>query len=360
MLADNNSPFAAVAFEQVHRDGQRMAVVAARARYALSPDGSLARSTEPEIVLSDVYDGPPHNAPLLRASDLMPFRPFADVTVLAQAHAPDNAARAAWNVGVKIDDRAAVLRVNGPREWRPESGPGGERFVLGPAKPSLVAPIDYRAAAGGRAIGDPKGWAEPRNPIGPGLIDDKYTSTRHSYAAPTIESPDAPIVDPLARPEPQGFGPIAPSWAQRLRFAGTYDEEWRERRHPRLPADFDYRFHQVAHPSLVQPGYLRAGARISLGRLAPGDAPIEFRIPDEEPYAIFKWIDGREVVAAMNRDGLHVDMRGPPPWRVDVAFRVWIEVCPRFLKADLGFTDAVGAATLPGCGEFGLMEGARA
>ena len=79
-------------------------------------------------------------------------------------------------------------------------------------------------------------------------------------------------------------------------------------------------------------------------------------MPDLEPYAHFQWIDGREVFARLNRDGLHIDLRGEPPWPVAIKFRGWIEACPRFLRVDAGFTDAAGAARLPVSREFGLAE----
>ncbi|KIU27885.1 hypothetical protein SR39_27355 [Methylobacterium radiotolerans] len=64
------------------------------------------------------------------------------------------------------------------------------------------------------------------------------------------------------------------------------------------------------------------------------------------------------MTARMNRDGLHIDMRTEPPWTVDVTFRVWIEICPRFQKVDLIHADSRGAGGLPASGEFGLEEAA--
>ena len=111
-----------------------------------------------------------------------------------------------------------------------------------------------------------------------------------------------------------------------------------------------------APAALRQPGYLAAGAWIVLGRLTQGVDVVSFALPDLEPFAHFRWRDGREVIARMNRDGLHLDLRGPPPWRVAITFRAWVEICPRFHLLDLALTDAAGAATLPVSGEHGLEE----
>ena len=356
MLADNQSPFAAVGFEQVHRDGQRMAVAAVRACYTLHPDGRLTRAAESTLSLSDSFEGPPQTTPLIRTSDLVGFKPAADVTVRAKAHAPHGEPARFWTVGVRVGARSVVLGVHGARRWLPVGPETAPAFVLSDAEPALERPLDWCHAAGGRVIGDPRGDADARNPIGPGLIDARYTSARHAYDAPTIDSPAAPVIDPFARPEPQGFGAVPPSWAGRLRFAGTYDEAWKNGRAPRLPADFDYRFHNVAPAGLTVANYLPANERITLGRLTPGGGSLTFHLPDEEPYAVFKWVDGREVIARMNRDGLHVDLAGEPPWPVEITFRTWIEVCPRFQKLDLGITTAAGAADLPVAREHGLAE----
>ncbi len=47
--------------------------------------------------MSDVYAGDPHRTPLLRANDLVGYRPHADVTVLGSAHAPGGRPAASWD-----------------------------------------------------------------------------------------------------------------------------------------------------------------------------------------------------------------------------------------------------------------------
>ena len=43
-----------------------------------------------------------------------------------------------------------------------------------------------------------------------------------------------PVGDPLKRPAPVGFGPLAPHWQPRCDFAGTYDQAWQQDRYPVL------------------------------------------------------------------------------------------------------------------------------
>jgi hypothetical protein len=94
MLGKNNTPFAAIAFEQMHRDGDRMAVIAVRGRYKLSADGRLAIAAKQEIVLADEYQGDPPKAALTKVSDLTPFRPAADITVQGVSYPPGEIGRA--------------------------------------------------------------------------------------------------------------------------------------------------------------------------------------------------------------------------------------------------------------------------
>jgi hypothetical protein len=137
-----------------------------------------------------------------------------------------------------------------------------------------------------------------------------------------------------------------------------FDDGWLRRDHSHLPRDFRYRFYQVAHPKLIFRKYFPVGLRISAVNLARDHRQADCRLPDEEPLARFQWVDGREVIARMNWDGLHIDMRNEPPWTVDVTFRVGIEICPRFQKVDVIAADTRSAGGLPASGESGLEEAA--
>ncbi len=42
------------------------------------------------------------------------------------------------------------------------------------------------------------------------------------------------------------FGPIGRSWQQRIKWAGTYDDQWMRHQYPFLPNDFDEHYFQAA------------------------------------------------------------------------------------------------------------------
>src|ERR1700685_3114728 len=105
MLGKNNTPFAAIAFEQMHRDGDRMAVIAVRGRFELSADGRLAVAAKQEIVLADENEGDPLKTALVKVSDLVPFKPAADITVQGVSYPPHGETSNGWSFGIAIEDR---------------------------------------------------------------------------------------------------------------------------------------------------------------------------------------------------------------------------------------------------------------
>lgn len=336
MLARNDTPFAALAFEQVHRDGYSMAVIVARGIYALSKSGELTLAGEQKLVLADEYEGDPHETPLVRVGDLIPFKPKADITVIGAAYPPGGEPSARWRSGIKVADHAYLLRVHGNRVWEPTAPAAPARsWRLGQAGAIGHASLDYRHAAGGPVIGDPMRGESRFNPRGGGILHPEHTPAETRLTAPVIDSEEQPVTDPFAEPEPQGTAPIPPFWRFRRQYAGTYDEAWKRHRHPQLPEDFDYRFYQTAHPKLIYPGYLRGDEPVKLAGLVPGGGRLDFDLPFVLPYAHFVWTDGRHEWARLNLDGLHLDLRGDPPWRVDLTWRAWHAICPRFFKIDL-------------------------
>lgn len=330
MLGCNATPFAALGFEQAHRDGTDMGVLAVRGRYQISTGGSLEAARDQDLVLVDEYEGDPHKTPLLRAADLIPFKPATDISILGKAYAPKGEAMTEWLAGVRIGKLAHVVRAVGRRHW---SWNGGS-WQLSAAEPTTEVALDYRLAASDQSmdgVGDPK---VPANPIGVRQPSRRITNEEHALPTAMIDSSNDDYSDAFTERVPQGLSPIPPFWRMRQQFAGTYDEDWLANRHPRLPADFDYRFYQSAHPDLIYPGYLNGNELAELARLVPGGGTLRFCLPGIQPVARYRWRDGREVSLLMNLDGLHIDLR-ELPYRVDITWRSWLPICPNFLCIEL-------------------------
>ncbi|TDK28912.1 DUF2169 domain-containing protein, partial [Rhizobium deserti] len=217
--------------------------------------------------------------------------------------------------------------------------------------------LDYRHAASDQSVdgdGDPE---VPANPIGVKRPPRNGGDRTDAVPAASIDSDIDDYSDPFVARLPQGLSPVPPFWRLRQRFAGTYDEEWVANRHPRLPADFDYRFYQSAHPDLIYPGYLIGDETAEFARLTPGGGTLRFTLPGIQPLARYRWRDGREVTLRMNLDGLHLDLRAAP-YTVDITWRSWLPICPNFLCIELSAEPLVAMLTsdLPRPALNGLKE----
>lgn len=352
MLHDNNTPFAALAFDQWHPNGATMAVISARACILVNPDGSQAYVPDVELVLADEFAGDPHKTALRMVNDLIPFKPSADVTLAARLQAAEPMDELVGDV--RVGGRVAQLRGRGERTWFYD-----RRWRLSDPDPIQSVDVCYTKASGGRIIGDPDGEVDVANPIGAGVVHAEFTPQSREFAAPQIEAIGDPVTEDINRqPRAVGFGPVPPWWARRLAFAGTYDKDWEDNVHPRLPKDFDYRHYQIAPTDLVLDQYLMPGMAVQTTGLRAEGAAFGFQIPDIVPVARFSFTDGREVRARLHIDGLHLDLQHDVPV-YDLTFRAWIETCPSLYRVDLDVMTLKDAAGLylPVSGLEGLVEG---
>ncbi|WP_180899179.1 DUF2169 family type VI secretion system accessory protein [Martelella soudanensis] len=345
MLDRNTTGFAAIGFEQTHRDGGPMGVVAVRGCYDLSADGSLTLAPTQELVLADEYEGDPQARPLIRCSDLVPFRPKADITVLTRTYPRAADTATGWKTGVKLGDHAYVIDVTGDRRWS-FSESGG--WQLAPPNSLSRTLVDYRIAASDTVEGAPPDDSIPDNPLGARRLEARYLDQEKTWPHPMLfsasDTQGREAMD--ARHEVAGFAPVPPFWRLRQQYAGTYGKAWLENRHPRLPEDFDYAFYQYANPRLIYPGYLKGDEEVFLAAVLPGGRNLVFNLPGVRPVAHYQWIDDREVFVRLNCDGVHVDTR-EEPFTVAITWRAWLPVCPQFFKIDLFAGSLDEARTYP-------------
>jgi hypothetical protein len=324
---DNRLPFSAFAFRQFDRDGGLDCVVAMRGTF-LHRQGEVldvARIQEP-FQWEDVYDGDPHAGIMLRQSDLVPEKPGTDVTFIGDAYAPDGRPARRWDVSLEVGALQKRLSVSGERFWEPVTRDAWAGFsarepkrvlkdwrLREPAE-ALTVPVAWNHAYGGAIArtgeGDPAtADVEPNNPLGCGIVNLDMPGDA-PVAAPRLAANDADLSDWRQTQEPQGFGPISPWWRFRQQYAGTYDDDWLDNRHPLLPEDFDPRFWQCAHPDLIATPHLNgdeayrlthlhANHPVASGRLPGWTFGVECRIGD-----IAQW-------HVMALDGVHFD------WRTD-------------------------------------------
>ncbi len=236
----NNTPYAVEEAILTDADGRELFVAVVKASFRWRPDASLEPLAEVvPLAIADVYAGKPEKSGLLTAAEVTLPKPKVDVLLAGEIipRAPVEELDCSLEVGRQL---RKTLRVFGDRYWRPSAG----RSVL-PSRPKPFSrmPIAWERSFGGTDPDDPA-VIDRRNPIGRGIC--KQTKTLEGHPAPNFEDPNLPISDPLKRPRPVGFGPVAPHWQPRSDLAGTYDERWKEERFPLLPLNFDRRFLNAA------------------------------------------------------------------------------------------------------------------
>lgn len=290
------------------------------------------------MMFDDECYGEVNVSSLWHPSDLVPVKPKTDVIVNAIAYAPGGKPLPSWACGIAIEgseiSHAKYLRVTGPRKWLPTWKrllTGREKnewhrhrrwfegWRLSDPEPIVSLPLRYEHAFGGLL---PMGKDEagrvlidtnPCNPLGCGWIDQKWTDHTQSQPAPQIEAADEPIADAYEIYAPQSLGPIPPAWEPRYAHGGTYDDEWKARVWPRWPVDYDFAYHNSAHPDLVLDRYLEGGERIRLTNLIPERSDFVFRLPEERLAVDFAGESGESIRHVMHLDTVFLDIADANP-----------------------------------------------
>jgi len=192
------------------------------------------------------------------ASDLAPFKPFGEVLVTANAHAPDRRPTTSVEVGLVIGPIAKRLRVHGDRVWLRD--PQGEFFIEGPM-PFVEMPLRWERAFGG--------LDNRQNPLGRGLEPWLEEDGRKHFFLANIEDPQNPLRGKDHSPEPAGFAPIAPHWEPRASREGTRDRHWAAFIAPLPPRDFDPRAAQAAPADQWLKDYWRGDETFKLVNMHP-------------------------------------------------------------------------------------------
>jgi hypothetical protein len=212
--------------------------------------------------------------PVRYESDLVPFKPRADLLCVGRAHAPGGQPVTSLAVRFGLADRPKEIRVFGDRRLR-MIGPTPE---IGPPEPFTAMDLSYCRAFGGADPQDPDGMSFcPTNPLGRGYA--RNVGAQRDRPMPNLEDPRRPLHD-LGQPQaPAGFGPVGRTWQPRLALAGTYDERWQRERAPEPPADFDYRFCNAAPADQQVDGYLRGDERLWVENMHPELARLTVILP---------------------------------------------------------------------------------
>ena len=255
---DNRTPFVAQLAPGWDASGGDVALIAVKATYTLEASPRLAPE---QLPLNDAYTyvGEEGASSLTGVPELTLPSGGTDVALLGDAWAPDGKPVDELDVSLQVGATTYAVRVSGDRYWR--------SYTLGRAsrpEPFVRMPLIYERAYGGTAF-DARGQALAcaENPVGCG-----FRGARTRRAMRGTKLPNLALAD--GRPEAvAGFGWVAPHWAPRAAFAGTYDAAWQARQAPFLPNDFDSRHLRAGPAALYVPEGLADGAPVRLRNLGP-------------------------------------------------------------------------------------------
>jgi len=328
MVFENNTPFPAIAWENVDASNHWYIATVARVKYlfdTVDNKGILCLKLDPsqgELFGEDVFYGTVGQSSVRYESDFVTYKPVTDIIVNAKAYLPSYATETQCQVEVfnatKQVLRSVSIHVKSPYEKSNE--------------PRHIA-LRYEDAYGG-------GYATPReddpydyctvdeyNPIGVGKHDKN--TPKEKKREPLIE-----FVEERFRqePYPAGFGIINRAWKSRLDFAGTYDDDWLKTQHPLPPYDFNYKYNQAANPALQLNGYLDIHSYIKLTNLTGAKKTLQFRIPDVILFNEQHTNNTQRKVQNMPIDTVLIDIEDEDKtqWAVYISYR-------NFLKKEDGY-----------------------
>lgn len=286
----NDTPLAVATMLWEDLQGRPRLTVLLKGTFRMTPGSPAAFAEQPlPVFTADVPAGDDPAAPARFESDMVPFKPMADVVLVGQAHVPGGQPQTTpLDASLRVGAVAKTLRVFGDRTWSFSS-----RLAMTPTisqpQPFVTMDLTYQRAFGG--IDDASSMYCEENLIGTGFIGKKTPAAIHQRPVPNIEDPNDLIRSWDSRPRPAGFGFYGRGWMPRLRRAGTPhpDPVDPEERRRGIPGDFSYEFFNGAHPDLQVKGYLRGDEPVELRNVSP-DPLIAFRLPGIRPMvSLARW-----------------------------------------------------------------------
>lgn len=237
LAVSNASGFTCQPLPLTARTGATVLRIVLKAGFSIAADGHAEPlEVQPEVVMEDQYWGDPGASSVRYESDVVLDKPFTDLVVVGQAHAPRGRVVKVMDVTLAYQRRVLKrLRVTGDRSWIR----GAFGWTMSEPQFFDAMPLRYDRAYGG----SDEAGSEARNRSGTGYAS-RFDKQFEGRPCPNVEFPDQLIHSVSHRPDPAGLGVISKNWQPRLAFAGTYDDAWLDRQFPLLPADFDSRFFQ--------------------------------------------------------------------------------------------------------------------
>lgn len=266
--------------------GRELLVVVVKGTFRLPKSGEDVQLHDEQLplVMADTFTGKPGFSAPVYEVDFAPRKHRCDVLLLGSAYAPGGRPTSYVPVGLRIGNWQKTFAVVGKRHW--EGGLAGARATA--PEPFTVQPFSYDVAFGGLDTHHEdasKHVAFMRNPIGCGFHKHLKREWVDGSPLPNTEELNQPVEKPDNDYAPMAFGPIGRGWEQRIRYAGTYDQDWIDNTFPFSPPDFNEAYYQAA-PVDQQIAYPNGGEEVVLVNLTP-EGRISFKLPIIEVPVVF-------------------------------------------------------------------------
>jgi len=225
---------------------------------------------------------------LYAPSDLVPYKPRADVLLVGYAFAPRGEPARSVVARLVVGTIDKAIEVFCDRSWAPDGSlREGPRFSR--------MPLRYERAAGG---------PDTSNPVGMRLY---ATDAYGAIAIPNLQPPGMHLSQRGEWVPPIAFGPLAPTWPARLDKLGAKHAAWAQS--PRfdkpLPEGLDARFFHAA-PDDQQTSSIRPNERIVIENLHPEHPRLVTSLPNFSPRCVVERAGGTEEVG-LEGDTLWID-----------------------------------------------------
>lgn len=317
----NQTPFDTQFTMGMDKTGREYLSLVVKGTFAFPEEPSRpapASTAQRPLVMADEFTGQPGFSATQWETDFAFRKPKCDVVLQGAAYAPGLRAVERVRIGLMVGNWSKQFDVVGPREWQ----------VIGPAItatrpfPFERLAFGYDTAFGGidRSVPDnPSPGAYAANPYGLGYAAVSGRSRLSGLPLPMTEAPDDPVTSPYGAYRPMALGPIARSHPHRIRYGGTYDQNWIDNVFPFLPEDFDDRYYQMA-PEDQQIPFPEPHLPVVIRNLTPSGRE-EFLLPDTLlPIRVSR---GREICfdAIVRPDTLIFDTEARALMMV---WRIWV------------------------------------
>jgi hypothetical protein len=272
---ENATPYRIEALPMMGPEEKPIVTVVVKGTFQILENQTVSTADDqmPVVYGDELYD-PDNGGSVKFESDLVPFKPKADIVLTGRAHAPRNIPVPSLPVTLRVGHMKKSLKIFGDRQWKCRSR-WLPCFVSSP-EPFTSMDLVYERAFGGLdTVGG--GYCE-KNLVGCGFVGKKTKKALNGVKLANIEDPDQLIRSWKDRPSPAGFGFYGKSWAPRMQFMGTYDDNWRKNRSPRPPVDFRADYFNAAHPDLQLRDYLVGNEEVELVNLSV-EGYLRFRLP---------------------------------------------------------------------------------